>query len=203
MHPRTRRAAKQNWTVPETGAITIPTGCTPPTIRPEGDLSANRALRISFEMPAAVVRIWLRLAVSPCSSRLSGGISLSGSGQAPNFPINLAHLGFWGDGGVSCDQGGDEGSEEGFSASSGVVDELEEAEVEGQLLLRDAAVGAQPGAQQRPEASRVLTWTSQKPSPSSSRATPPRHGRPICDHSPSSPGGHRCRIRRYRSGCPG
>ena len=41
----------------------------------------------------------------------------------------MAHLGFWGDGGVSCDQGGDESSEEGFSASSGVVDELEEAEV--------------------------------------------------------------------------
>ena len=30
--------------------------------------------------------------------------------------------------------------------------ELEEAEVERQLLLRDAAVRAQPGAQQRPEA---------------------------------------------------
>ena len=54
----------------------------------------------------------------------------------------LAHLGFWGDGGLSRDQGGDEGSEEGFSASAGVVDELEEAEIEGQLLLRDAAVRA-------------------------------------------------------------
>ena len=72
--------------------------------------------------------------------------------MTPPHYLTLAHLGFWGDGGVSCDQGGDEGSEEGFSASSGVVDELEEAEVEGQLLLRDAAVGAQPGAQQRPEA---------------------------------------------------
>src|SRR4051812_8388694 len=64
----------------------------------------------------------------------------------------MAHIGFWGDGGLSCDQGSDECSEEGFSASSGVVDELEEAEIEGQLLLRDAAVGAQPGAEQRPEA---------------------------------------------------
>ena len=53
---------------------------------------------------------------------------------------------------MSRDQGGDEGSEEGFSASAGVVDELEEAEIDRQLLLRDAAVRAQPGAQQRPEA---------------------------------------------------
>jgi hypothetical protein len=54
----------------------------------------------------------------------------------------MAHLGFWGDDGLSRDQGGDEGSEKGFSASAGVVDELEEAEIEGQLLLRDAAVRA-------------------------------------------------------------
>jgi hypothetical protein len=32
------------------------------------------------------------------------------------------------------------------------VDELKEAEIDGQLLLRDAAMWAQPGAQQRPEA---------------------------------------------------
>ena len=43
---------------------------------------------------------------------------------------------------MSRDQGGDEGSEKGFSASTGVVDELEEAEIEGQLLLRYAAVRA-------------------------------------------------------------
>ena len=54
----------------------------------------------------------------------------------------LAHLGFWGDDGLSRDQGGDEGSEKSFSASAGVVDELEEAETEGQLLLRDAAARA-------------------------------------------------------------
>src|SRR3954467_690557 len=52
----------------------------------------------------------------------------------------------------SCDQGGDEGSEQGFAASARVVHELEEAEVERQLVLRDAAMRAQPGAQQRPEA---------------------------------------------------
>src|SRR4051812_30977748 len=66
--------------------------------------------------------------------------------------ISKAHLGFWGDGGVSCDQGGNERSEEGFSASAGVVNELEEAEIDGQFLLRDAAGRTQPGAEQRPEA---------------------------------------------------
>ena len=33
----------------------------------------------------------------------------------------------------------------------GVVDELKEAEIDGQLFLGDAAMGTQPGAQQRPE----------------------------------------------------
>jgi len=38
------------------------------------------------------------------------------------------------------DQGGDEGAEECFAAAAGVVYELEEAEIGGQLLLRDAAM---------------------------------------------------------------
>jgi hypothetical protein len=63
-----------------------------------------------------------------------------------------ALVGFRGVGFGSCDQSGDEGSEQGFAASARVVHELEEAEVERQLVLRDAAVRAQPGAQQRPEA---------------------------------------------------
>ena len=49
----------------------------------------------------------------------------------------------------SHNQAGDEGAEQGFAASACVVDELEEAEVERQLVLRDAPVRAQPGAQQR------------------------------------------------------
>ena len=64
----------------------------------------------------------------------------------------MAHLGFWGDDELSRDQGGDEGSEKGFSASACVVDELEKAKIDRQFLLRDAAVRAQPGAEQRPEA---------------------------------------------------
>lgn len=62
-----------------------------------------------------------------------------------------AHVEFWGDGGLSCDQGGDERSEESFSASSGVVDELKKAEVDRQFFLRDATVRTQPGAEHRPE----------------------------------------------------
>jgi len=52
----------------------------------------------------------------------------------------------------SRNQAGDEGAQQGFAASARVMHELEEAEVERQLVLRDAPVRAQPGAQQRPEA---------------------------------------------------
>ena len=44
-----------------------------------------------------------------------------------------------------------ERAEQGLATSARVVHELEEAEVKRQLVLRDAAVRAQPGAQQRPE----------------------------------------------------
>src|SRR3954469_4651711 len=47
-------------------------------------------------------------------------------------------------------QGCDKGAEEGFAAAPSVVHELEEAEIERQLLLRDAPVRAQPRAQQGP-----------------------------------------------------
>src|SRR5918993_4948098 len=51
-----------------------------------------------------------------------------------------------------CDQGSDEDAEQGLAPATGVVDELEEAQIGRQLLLGDAAVRPQPGAQQRPEA---------------------------------------------------
>ena len=41
---------------------------------------------------------------------------------------------------IPCHQGGDKFAEQGFAAAAGVMHELEEAEVERQLLLRDAAV---------------------------------------------------------------
>ncbi len=45
----------------------------------------------------------------------------------------------------SCYQGCNKGAEQGFAASARVVHELEEAEIKGQLVLRDAPVRAQPG----------------------------------------------------------
>src|SRR5215218_9510686 len=50
----------------------------------------------------------------------------------------------------SPDQSRGEGAEQGSAATAGVVHELEEAEIERQLLLRDAPVRAEPGAQQGP-----------------------------------------------------
>jgi len=52
--------------------------------------------------------------------------------------------------GPSRYQACDKGAEQGFAASARVVHKLEEAKIERQLVLRDAAVRAQPGAQQRP-----------------------------------------------------
>ena len=53
--------------------------------------------------------------------------------------------------GPSRDQGGDKGSEQGFAVAPGVVHELKEAEIERQLVLREAPMRPQPGAQQRPD----------------------------------------------------
>src|SRR3712207_4627682 len=50
----------------------------------------------------------------------------------------------------SSHQSRDEGAEEGFASAPGVMHELEEGEVQRQLLLRDAPVRAEPGAQQGP-----------------------------------------------------
>jgi hypothetical protein len=73
-------------------------------------------------------------------------------------PLTIAHrllrqpitrkalIGFWGDGGTSHDQSRDEGAKESFASAPSVVYELEEAEIQRQLLLRDAAVWSQPGA---------------------------------------------------------
>jgi len=63
----------------------------------------------------------------------------------------VAFVGFRGVRPGSCDQGCNKGAEQGFAASARVVHELKEAEIKRQLVLRDAAVRAQPGAQQRPK----------------------------------------------------
>src|SRR4051794_35047937 len=69
----------------------------------------------------------------------TGALALSGGHY-----FEKALIGFRGVEVGSCDQGSDEGSEQGFAASPRVVHELEEAEIERQLVLRDAAVRAQP-----------------------------------------------------------
>ena len=65
----------------------------------------------------------------------------------------MALIGFRGGG----QQSGQEGAEQGFSSASGVMDELEEGEIVGQLFLGDAPVRPQPGAQQRPDAFHGVT----------------------------------------------
>jgi len=60
----------------------------------------------------------------------------------------------------SRDQAGDEGTEQGFAASACVVHELKEAKIERQLVLRDAPVRAEPGAQQRAEPLCGRPWKS-------------------------------------------
>src|SRR3954452_7309699 len=60
--------------------------------------------------------------------------------------FSKALVGLRGDGGTSHDQSRDEGAKESFAPAPGVVHELEEAEIQRQLLLRDAPVWPQPGA---------------------------------------------------------
>src|SRR5829696_4850496 len=80
--------------------------------------------------------------------RVRNGLSAH-IGQGPD--LTEALVGFRGVGSGSCDQGGDERSEQGFAATACVVHELEEAEIERQLVLRETPVRAEPGAQERPE----------------------------------------------------
>src|SRR4051812_46845891 len=63
----------------------------------------------------------------------------------------MALVGFRGGGAGSRNQACDKGAEQGSPTPARVVDELEEAEIERQLVLRDAPVRAEPGAQQGPE----------------------------------------------------
>ena len=63
----------------------------------------------------------------------------------------MALVGFRGGEHHLRDQAGDKGAEQRLSAAPGVVDGLEEAEIGRQLLLRDAPMGPEPGAQQGPE----------------------------------------------------
>jgi hypothetical protein len=49
---------------------------------------------------------------------------------------------------VSSDQGADQRAEESLASFARVMDELKEPKIEGEFLLRNAAMRPQPGAQQ-------------------------------------------------------
>jgi len=72
--------------------------------------------------------------------------------------------------GASRNQACDKGTEQGFAASASVVHKLEKAEVQGQLVFEMPRCGRNQERSSDQKHSRVLTCTSQKPSPSSSRA---------------------------------
>src|SRR5689334_22175823 len=71
--------------------------------------------------------------------------------RSGNLNSVLALVGFRGGGAGSRDQGCDKGAEQGSPTPARVVNELEETEIERQLVLREAPVRAQPGAQEGPE----------------------------------------------------
>ena len=76
----------------------------------------------------------------------AAGVESRRLGPRSRTKINKALVGLRGDGGTSHDQSRDEGAKESFASAPGVVHELEEAEIQRQLLLRDAPVWPQPGA---------------------------------------------------------
>src|SRR4051812_4664018 len=92
--------------------------------------------------------------ISPSSLNPLGNISIilieSDKILSPNPEGSSRDPGCWARG--SSDEQPDEGGEEGLPSPARVVHDLEEGEVERQLLLRDAPVRPQPGAQQRPDA---------------------------------------------------
>src|SRR3954451_19267371 len=77
--------------------------------------------------------------------------SCSAPGATHEILSRLALVGFRGGGAVSRNQACDKGAEQGSPTPARVVHELEEPEIERQLVLRDAPVRAEPGAQQGPE----------------------------------------------------
>src|SRR3954464_14542108 len=87
-----------------------------------------------------------------CSSCCGTGGGSPGprSGCSPDR-TRSALVGFQGGEAGSRNQACDKGAEQGSPTPARVVNELEEAEIERQLVLRDAPVRAEPGAQQGPE----------------------------------------------------
>src|SRR3954469_8231245 len=84
-------------------------------------------------------------------SRSESAMLLSGASSDRKKLSSSALVGFRGGGAVSRNQACDKGAEQGSPTPARVVHDLEEPEIERQLVLRDAPVRAEPGAQQGPE----------------------------------------------------
>ena len=103
-------------------------------------------------MPAPIFIAVLPIVLLPNSKRACARGSSHGMPSMPKHALRahyartgnpimaLALVGFWGDGGTSHDQSRNEGAKESFAPAPGVVHELEKAEIQRQLLLRDAPV---------------------------------------------------------------
>src|SRR5215213_8377076 len=68
-----------------------------------------------------------------------------------HLQFGVALAGFRGGGAGSRNQACDKGAEQGSPTPARIVNELEEAEIERQLVLREAPMRAEPGAQEGPE----------------------------------------------------
>jgi hypothetical protein len=103
---------------------------------------------------------------------------------------------FRGGGGLIIRLGRQPGRQAGLCRAASVVNELKEAQVDGQLLLRETAVRTEPGAQQRPEAlDGINVGFAETVAILVTRIlAPPMADRP--GRSPRSSGGHRWRTRR-------
>ena len=81
--------------------------------------------------------------------------------------------------GSSCVSGGwreqqfNQRTQQCFAPFSNIVNELKEPQVKRQFLLRNPLCGRSQDLNRDQKPSIVLTWTSQNPSPSSSRANSP------------------------------
>src|SRR4051812_375913 len=99
-------------------------------------LSAPVADRTDWTLRRLAAEIEQRAGLRSSRSRLSVVLRKKG----------VALIEFRGDSGTSHDQSRNEGTKKSFAPAAGVVHELEEAEIQRQLLLRDAPVWPQPGA---------------------------------------------------------
>src|SRR5215217_8371558 len=93
----------------------------------------------------------MRLSGVPRGSSPSPASRSQNSSPSSRPRKSEALVGFRGGGAGSRNQACDKGAEQGSPTPARVVNELEEAKIERQLVLRDASVRAEPGAQEGPD----------------------------------------------------